>query len=345
MGLPNKTKGEFRPVYESLPDHPKFQALHPPARLLLYVLKTVLGAAGIKQLYVPVLAAQTGLPDEVVEQAAEELEVVGWIRRERRIWWLIDGLEHEPNISMKNEKHRIFVAKSVASLPRLQIVLDFLEYYSLPDPDPGSGPEDPIPPRKGYGKGYHMAYGDPSPTPSPTPNPPRSKLQPTSTSPVDSGGPGVENAPGVEAEDEQPEQRGEPPASRPLPRVTDAELKHAALHELGLGRFVRTPDQMRVNRELQALLQSLDRQNLLAAIRGCAVLRDRGECGFTQGEPYTPGVLMRWNRVWYGEGDQRTERQLYDVAQDVYRTDGETKKRDRCGLSRPRISLVENAVA
>lgn len=349
MGLPNKKKGEFRPVYESLPDHPKFQALHPPARLLLYVLKTVLGAAGIKQLYVPVLADQTGLPEEVVEQAAQELEAVGWIRREHRIWWLVDGLEHEPNISLKNEKHRIFAAKSVASLPRLQIVIDFLEHYGLPDPDPGSVPDDPTPPLKGYGKGYRMGYGkgytDPSPTPSPTPSPPRTQLQPTSTSPVDPGEAGVENSPGGEAEDEQLPVVEEPPPRRPLPRVTDAELKQVALHELGLGRFVRAPDQVRVNRELQALLQLLDRENLLAAIRGCAMLRDRGECGFEKGKPYTPGVLTRWGKVWYGEGDRRTERQLYDVAQDVYRTDGEKTRRDRGGLSRPDIDLGDGAAA
>lgn len=173
------------------------------------------------------------------------------------------------------------------------------------------------------------------------------QLQPTSTSPVDSGSPVVENSPGVQAEDEQNQQRREPPAraGRPLPRITDAELKHAALHELGLGRFVRMPEHIQVSRELQDLLQLLDRENLLAAIRGCAILRDRGECGFTKGEPYTPGVLRRWGKVWYGDGDARTERQLYDLAQDVYRTDGEKAQRDRGGLSRPRISIDDGGAA
>jgi hypothetical protein len=163
MSLPNKTKGDFRAVYESMPDHPKFQALHPPARLLLYILKTTLGAAGIRQTYDGVLAERTGLPPAVIEQAAQELEAAGWIRREWRIWWLVDGLEHEPQIHLKNANHRTYVLAQVKSLPRLQIVLDFLAHYGLDDPDPDAPLQAPGGLPEASSPGYSMDYGDAPP--------------------------------------------------------------------------------------------------------------------------------------------------------------------------------------
>lgn len=103
--------------------------------------------------------------------------------------------------------------------------------------------------------------------------------------------------------------------------VTDSKLRDEAITKLGLGRFAGIPDQMRVSKEIQALLHTgIERENLLAALRGVAQIRDAGLLGFAKGQPYTPGVLARWGKVWWGEGDARAERPLIEVAQQVERT-------------------------
>jgi hypothetical protein len=123
-----------------------------------------------------------------------------------------------------------------------------------------------------------------------------------------------------------------PPPDAPLPRTTDAEIRQEALQHLGLGKYTSAPDTMAVNREIQELLHTIDRENLLAAIRGLAELRDRGECGLEKGRPYTPGVLLRFKKpVWYGEGEQRTQRNLLDLAQEITRKDSEPRRRSRDG--------------
>lgn len=111
-------------------------------------------------------------------------------------------------------------------------------------------------------------------------------------------------------------------------RITDAVLRQEALAGMGLGRFTKATDLARVNREIQELLRDVGRENLLAAMRGFAKLRDAGELGLKPGRPYTPKTLVRWDAkpdadgnpgVWWGEGDARTKRRLLDLAQDLER--------------------------
>lgn len=102
--------------------------------------------------------------------------------------------------------------------------------------------------------------------------------------------------------------------------ITDSQLRHVALEQLGLARLTKATDTIRVSREIQELLHTIDRRNLLAAIQGLAMLRDEGQCGLEPGRPYTPGILLSWRKpVWYGQGDSRTERNLLDAAQEHYR--------------------------
>lgn len=105
-------------------------------------------------------------------------------------------------------------------------------------------------------------------------------------------------------------------------RVTDAVLRAEAVAGMGRGRWTRAIDLMRVNREIQELLHVVDRENLLAAMRGFVRFRDEGEFGLDPDTAYTPRVLTAWDAkpddhgnpgVWYGEGDQRTKRRLLDL--------------------------------
>lgn len=112
-------------------------------------------------------------------------------------------------------------------------------------------------------------------------------------------------------------------------QVTDSELRHIALQKLGMGAITRAHEQMAVNREIQEMLQNgISRENLRDAMLGLALLRDRGECGFDDQRPITPGFLraytLKGKKLWYGEGDRRTEREIFDLCQEVWRLEDDT---------------------
>jgi hypothetical protein len=341
MGIPNKAKGEFRPIYESLPDHPKFQCMQAPARLLLYVLKNTMGATGIQIAYPAVLSEQTGLPVDIVELAAQELERAGWIRREWKVWWLVDGLEHEPNMSMKNDKHRTYVLNQIQSLPRLQIVVDFLARYGLDDPDPDGETIAPeYPDSNGYGIGYRMgyesngygnAYTEPSPSPSPSPS--HTKPPSSTTSPV------VETKTAPETERRAGlEENAEPTAhaSTGTDERTDAlwaEIAKKAHLKLGLGKLSYR-DEAR-NRDILTTWRykkNRDPWSVLAAIEGACLLRREGGTWLEVGTSYTLAALVK-AEVVADQGDGTALRPLFAVAEDRWRKHeaGEGGRRSRDG--------------
>lgn len=62
---------------------------------------------------------------------------MGWLHRERQVFWLRNALKFEPSRSLLNENHRKNIADHLAGLPKLKIVNDFADYYGLPKPFPG----------------------------------------------------------------------------------------------------------------------------------------------------------------------------------------------------------------
>jgi hypothetical protein len=158
-------RGSFRAIYCALVDGPDFQAFSPGAKLVFYTLKMTLGPSGID--VVPALVAtlveRTGADTTQIEKALAQLESAGWVKRERNVIWIVDGLRHEPSFSLTNQNHRQKVRNHLDGLPRLGIVDDFRRYYSIapppseiPSPAPAAGVEDAteIPPK--------MASKDPS---------------------------------------------------------------------------------------------------------------------------------------------------------------------------------------
>lgn len=127
-------RGEYRPIYAAMIDHPKYQALTPAARLALLTLKLHLGPLGIGPVYPGALAEQTGLSDLEVGEALAELEGAAWIAREHRLVWLIDGLEHEPNFRLTSDSVRTFVKSELGALPGLSIVALFCAHYGVENP-------------------------------------------------------------------------------------------------------------------------------------------------------------------------------------------------------------------
>jgi hypothetical protein len=142
-------RGEYRPIYTVLVHGADYQELSPFEKLVFLHCKLNLNAAGIGVLYASVLADQTGLSDEQVRLALTTLEHRGWVRVERNVIWIVDGLKYEPSVLEANGPHRKWLARHVAGLPNLSIVNAFRARYASWFDSPPAGPlEAPsIPPR------------------------------------------------------------------------------------------------------------------------------------------------------------------------------------------------------
>lgn len=129
-------RGSYRSIHTVIVDGPDFQALSPGAKLVWYTLKMTLGPSGID--VVPALVAtlveRTGADQKQVEKGLAQLEANGWVRRERNLVWMVDGLRHDPHFSLDNQNHRTKIAKHANGLPRLAIVDAFRTHYGLAQP-------------------------------------------------------------------------------------------------------------------------------------------------------------------------------------------------------------------
>jgi hypothetical protein len=156
-------RGVYRGLFSSLLDDPDYQQLTSYARLVLLTLRLCVqaGAAAIFRAYPAVIAEQTGLKLETVNQAMEELASSPsterpWILREGGIVWVRNALRYDPNLRLADPKHRKSVERALSGLPRLGIVAKFCEYYEIASPFEGPGEtlggrsEDPSPPSTEY---------------------------------------------------------------------------------------------------------------------------------------------------------------------------------------------------
>ena len=130
------SRGVNRSLYSALFDDPDFQALPAAARhtLLTARLCPQAGPGAIFICYPEILARQTGLSLRCIEGALKALEGAGWIQREGLILWVVNGLRYDPTLRLADPKHRKAVTRSIASLPRLEIILRFCDYYGIPRP-------------------------------------------------------------------------------------------------------------------------------------------------------------------------------------------------------------------
>jgi hypothetical protein len=129
-------RGDYRILYVSLADDPDVHALSGDAFKLWTMLKLSLPAAGIGVVYPSMLCDQVGCDRARLDQAMAELERPkagrehGWIRRDRNIVWLLNGLLFESGLTPANENHQKFVQKAVAQLDeRLPIVIEYKRAY------------------------------------------------------------------------------------------------------------------------------------------------------------------------------------------------------------------------
>lgn len=130
---------------------------------MLCTLKGLLPLAGIGEIYewelVQCCACQAG----EAEAALQELERAkpsgefGWIRREGRVIWIVNGLAHAVGVTPNNRNHRAHVASQLGKLAKLapRLVAAFRERYSEfgGEPTREASPGDPI--RMGF-----VSHGD-----------------------------------------------------------------------------------------------------------------------------------------------------------------------------------------
>lgn len=266
--------GEYRAIYSVIVDDVYFQELSSRARVLFYTLKLTLGRLGIQVQYAEPLTAQSGLTAEELEAAAGELEQAGWLRRERNIWWLVDGLAYDPHVHPSNTNHLKWILRTANNLPRLEIVKDFMLYYGLEVTPADLGGESPASDTviKGIGDGIPHALPDGIPD------------HKTSTdTATTTGSVSFANAQetGASAELEKPQN------GRQRPTSENANDPNCEFWEIVRNQFWRPdaepPDGYSASRERtiwdECLARGHTRDTIAKALRGAALKRDRGELG------------------------------------------------------------------
>lgn len=145
-------RGDYRAIHAVILDSPEFVDMSPEAQLVFFHLKLRLGATGIDVLPAAeaMLSEATHYDLATIRRALTELGAegdppshpkgiphpmrMGWLRRERQVFWLRNALKFEPSRSLLNENHRKNIADHLAGLPKLKIVNDFADYYGLDRP-------------------------------------------------------------------------------------------------------------------------------------------------------------------------------------------------------------------
>lgn len=145
-------RGEYRGVFVALADDPDFQDLSIEAQWVFFILKLRLGRAGIDVFYPAALAEQYGKgirnpsanpsanpssnPLERVGEAVDELVAEGWVLRQRNVYWIRNGLRHDPAEPLKSPNMRTGIEQHLKTLPKLDIVNEMARYYGLTPPFP-----------------------------------------------------------------------------------------------------------------------------------------------------------------------------------------------------------------
>lgn len=130
-------RGDYRSIFCSFWDNADTHALSDGAYRVLTTLKGTLNAAGIGVVYLAQLAERCGkggyddLRAPLTElECPKDGEQYGWIRREKNVVWIVNGLFYEPSLTFNNSRHRTFVRdRCLAPLGDVPIVVSFRDYY------------------------------------------------------------------------------------------------------------------------------------------------------------------------------------------------------------------------
>jgi hypothetical protein len=85
---------------------------------------------------VPTLVERSGAEERHVLKGLEELKAAGWLKIERNVVWLVNGLRYNPGLSLENANHRQKIRRHLDGLPRLAIVDEYRAHYGIAAPPP-----------------------------------------------------------------------------------------------------------------------------------------------------------------------------------------------------------------
>jgi hypothetical protein len=131
-------RGEYSGIYVAVLDDGDFNEFQPGGKLLFFLLKLMLGASGIRVVpaLVPTLVERSGAEERHVLKGLEELKAAGWLKIERNVVWLVNGLRYNPGLSLENANHRQKIRRHLDGLPRLAIVDEYRAHYGIAAPPP-----------------------------------------------------------------------------------------------------------------------------------------------------------------------------------------------------------------
>lgn len=158
-------RGIYRAIYCSIWDDVDFRKLTSDEKLVFLNLRTspLTNMPAIYPYYVEAIEKQTGLDQDRILKSLKTLCSTNWIVIEEGIVWIKKGLKFDPSIVLTNEKHMTAIKNIILSLPKLQIVKDFVDFYRIPIPYA-------IPHTIGYiPKNSMWNIQDPDPDPDPEP--------------------------------------------------------------------------------------------------------------------------------------------------------------------------------
>jgi hypothetical protein len=127
-------KGSYRSVYSAIWDDPEFQGFDLLTRQTFLYLRTSKDCnfPCIYVFYPSILSEYFhGVKQVTLDRVWDTLYDTQWIRYERPILWIVKGLKNEPNYSEKSDQQRTGIVNILKTLPKLNIINEFAEYYGL----------------------------------------------------------------------------------------------------------------------------------------------------------------------------------------------------------------------
>jgi hypothetical protein len=127
-------KGSYRSVYSAIWDDPEFQAFNLLTRQVFFYLRTNKDC-NFPCIYVfyPSIISEY-FPDvkqSAIDKAWDTLSHTLWIAYQRPVLWIVKGLKNEPNYSWKSDQQKTGIVNILKTLPKLQILNEFAEYYEI----------------------------------------------------------------------------------------------------------------------------------------------------------------------------------------------------------------------
>lgn len=131
-------KGYYRAIYTVLWDDLDFRELNSNTKLVFLYLRTSPDSnmPCIYRIYIEAVMKHTGLSEAIIRDSISILCKTNWIEYQDGIVWVKNALKFDPAISLNNIHHFKSIQMAIRSLPQLDIVQSFLDFYKITMEEP-----------------------------------------------------------------------------------------------------------------------------------------------------------------------------------------------------------------